>query len=343
MAAEPTGPGRSATFLGQVVYHEQRFQHLPARQSDLIRSEGHGYRELLKVATPYLALTLTYASGVLVVEELLGDKFYKNVGQIGSVFGIAVALFLGFRMNSAYDRWWEARKVMGELNNTATSFACKICVYFRNPANLEANHQPHCGNITEDLVGLTRLYVEALKVELLDEPQVALNELGKRYELNAEHKLTNEIMLAMARRIEGTFAASRPIEKSDLMQHVNRLIDIQGRAERIKSTPFLMIYSAFTRLIVLLYVLLIPFFLGDIDLGGEASHWEYLALPITASIGSIFLTIHKLANLYGTPFATDSATSLPVVEICQGIDRRCAQMLESKSGLAPQQSPLNQG
>lgn len=296
----------------------------------MIRSEGHGYRELVKVATPFLALTFTYASAVIIIEELLGDHLYKNVGQIGSVFGIAVALFLGFRMNSAYDRWWEARKVIGELNNTATSFTCKISVYFSNPANVETNHQPNCGNIAEDLVGLTRLYVEALKNELLEKPTGALCELGKRHELNVNHKLTNEIILAITRRIEGTFAGSRPIEKSDLMQHVNRFIDIQGRAERIKNTPFLMIYSAFTRLIVLLYVLLIPFFLGDLDLGGEASHWEYLALPIMAIICSIFLTINKLANLYGTPF-TNSMTSLPLAAICQGIDRSCAEMLGSKS------------
>lgn len=274
-------------------------------------------------------MTLTYASAVIVIEESIGDHLYKNVGQIGAVFGIAVALFLGFRMNSAYDRWWEARKVIGELNNTATSFTCKISVYFSNPANVEANHQPNGGNIAEDLVGLTRLYVEALKNELLEKPTGALCELGMRYELNVKHKLTNEIMLAITRRIEETFAGSRPIEKSDLMQHVNRFIDIQGRAERIKNTPFLMIYSAFTRLIVLLYVLLIPFFLGDLDLGGEASHWEYLALPIMAIICSIFLTINQLANLYGTPFA-DSMTSLPLVKICQAIDRNCAEMLGSK-------------
>lgn len=297
----------------------------------MIRSESHGYRELLKVATPYLALSLTYASVVIVIEELLGDRLYKNVGQIGSVFGIAVALFLGFRMNSAYDRWWEARKVIGELNNTATSFVCKICGYFGNPANVETN-QLNCDNITEDLVGLTRLYVEALKNELLDGPKAELNELGQRHQLNVNHKLSNEIMLAITRRIEGTFAESRPIEKSDLMQHVNRFIDIQGRAERIKNTPFLMIYSAFTRLIVLLYVLLIPFFLGDLDLGGEASNWEYLALPIMAVISSIFLTINQLANLYGTPFA-DSMTSLPLAAICRQIDNRCAEMLGSKSGM----------
>ena len=85
-----------------------------------------------------------------------------------SLIGVALGIFLGFRNNAAYDRWWEARKVIGELNNTATSFTCEISVYFSNPANVETNHQPNCGNIAEDLVGLTRLYVEALKNELLE-------------------------------------------------------------------------------------------------------------------------------------------------------------------------------
>lgn len=83
----------------------------------MITTEKQGFIQLAKIATPFLILTALYSSLVLGLEEYFGDHIYKVSGQIGSVFGIAVAFFLGFRMNSAYDRWWEARKIFGELTN----------------------------------------------------------------------------------------------------------------------------------------------------------------------------------------------------------------------------------
>ena len=78
----------------------------------MVSSERHGHWVLLKVAAPCLVTTYAYANVVLVTEEWFGDHIYSAAGQIGSVFGIAVAFFLGFRMNSSYDRWWEARKIL---------------------------------------------------------------------------------------------------------------------------------------------------------------------------------------------------------------------------------------
>lgn len=67
---------------------------------------------------------------------------------------------------------------------------------------------------------------------------------------------------------------------------------------------FLKIYSALTSVTVTMYVLLIPFFIGDIDIGGEGHSLKFLAIPIIAIIGTLFLTINKLANLYGEPLGT---------------------------------------
>jgi len=295
----------------------------------MIKSEGQGFRELLKVSTPYLAVTLVYATAVIVLEEFFGDHVYKSAGQMGSVFGIAVAFFLGFRMNSAYDRWWEARKVLGELNNNTSSFVCKIFTYFTNPANLRETHRQECGRIAQDLIAMTRLYVAELKNELLQTPDRLdpdRTQLFEKHQLSLHcPKASNEILLALSVRIEEVFACERQLEKSDLMAHISRFFDIQGRAERIRNTPFLKIYSAFTLLIVILYVLLLPFFLGDIDLAGESSRLEYLAMPIMAVISSIFLTINRLANLHAEPFS-DNSTSVPLKAICVGIDNNCVEV-----------------
>ncbi len=262
-----------------------------------------------KIAAPYLATTLLYACVVLAVEESLGDHLYKDSGQIGSVFGIAVAFLMGFRMNSAYDRWWEARKIVGELTNTTRSFCCKLVTYLGDPANLKAPLQTESVALTRELLGQMRHYLTQLQHELLDQPSLGPGSLA--------------ILQGLSIRLEAVLARDIPLEKSDLMQHINRFYEIQGRAERIKNTPFLMLYGASTHLIVLGYVLLMPLFIGDLDLGGEASSLEYLALPILAVVSTIFLSLNKLANLTGEPFS-GNATSLPLASLLGSLEAHCA-------------------
>ena len=102
-----------------------------------MKTEKQGLQQLLKIATPFLLFTTVYTVFVFGLEEYFGDHIYKISGQIGSVFGLAVAFFLGFRMNSAYDRWWEARKIFGELTNNTRSFVVKIYAYYGNADNFK--------------------------------------------------------------------------------------------------------------------------------------------------------------------------------------------------------------
>jgi putative membrane protein len=103
----------------------------------MVKTEKQGLLQLLKIATPFIIVTTCYTVLVFGLEEYFGDHIYKISGQIGSVFGLAVAFFLGFRMNSAYDRWWEARKIFGELTNNTRSFVAKIYAYYANKDNLK--------------------------------------------------------------------------------------------------------------------------------------------------------------------------------------------------------------
>ncbi|AFR36663.1 bestrophin family protein [Riemerella anatipestifer] len=294
----------------------------------MIKTEKQGLLQLFKIASPYLIYTTLYAIFVLGLEELFGDHIYKISGQIGSVFGLAIAFFLGFRMNSAYDRWWEARKIFGELTNNSRSFVAKIYAYYSNDENINLGALEKNAKIY-DLIQLTIAYIRQFKNEIHNNPKPIFDEKSKvlleKYNINEEHKISNELLVSISKEIEEDFKNTANIEKSDLMQHINRFYDIQGKAERIKNTPFLMIYSAFTKIIVSFYVILIPLFIGDIDLGGEDSSLELLAIPIMVIISTSFLTINKLANLYGEPFS-ENKTSVTVTEICNTIESNCKEV-----------------
>ena len=46
-----------------------------------------------------------------------------------ALLGGGLAIFLGFRNNSAYDRWWEARKIWGGIVNTSRTFGIQVQTY----------------------------------------------------------------------------------------------------------------------------------------------------------------------------------------------------------------------
>jgi ion channel-forming bestrophin family protein len=297
----------------------------------MIKTEKQGLLQLIKIATPFIVITTVYALLVLGLEEYFGDHIYKISGQIGSVFGLAVAFFLGFRMNSAYDRWWEARKIFGELTNNTRSFVAKIYAYYGNSENFKEAQQADLKMQAQKLMRLSILYIRQLKNEMHNNFKPTFNEqaseLLNEFNINTENKISNEILIVLTKNIEDGFGSNANIEKGDLMQHINRFYDIQGKAERIKNTPFLMIYSAFTKIIVSFYVILIPLFIGDIDLGGEESGFEFLAIPIMVIISTAFLTINKLANLYGEPFS-ENKTSVTIDDICKTIEQNCNEVMD---------------
>ncbi|HMN26204.1 MAG TPA: bestrophin family ion channel [Ignavibacteriaceae bacterium] len=295
----------------------------------MIKTEKQGLLQLLKISSPFIVITTIYTILVLGLEEYFGDHIYKISGQIGSVFGLAVAFFLGFRMNSAYDRWWEARKIFGELTNNTRSFVTKLYAYYGNKENFNEARESDLKAGAQRLIELSILYIRQFKNEMHSNFKPKFNDeevqLLKDFKVNSSNKISNEFLLALTKTIETDFASKANFEKNDLMQHINRFYDIQGKAERIKNTPFLMIYSSFTKIIVSFYVILLPLFIGDIDLGGEESRFELLVIPIMVIISSSFLTINKLANLFGEPFS-ENKTSVTIDEICKTIEQNCIEV-----------------
>lgn len=286
-----------------------------------VLSEKIGFYKLIKLAFPLFFICLFYSITVFILEEKFGDRLYTISSQIGSVFGLAVAFFLGFRMNSAYDRWWEARKNIGELTYNSRNFSGKVCAYFGNKENLNPEFKFQNEMLSVKLLELLSLYIIQFRNQMHNIPSADLknDSLDKGFAFISNVKNpANHILQVIGQNIDLSMKKEHAMEKYDLMVLLNKFYEIQGKSERTKNTPFLNIYKSFTRLIVVLYVIALPFFIGDIDLGGESSYLEFIAIPIVTLVGTIFLTINKLANLYGEPFSLHP-TSFPIVSITDNI------------------------
>src|SRR3989344_9405709 len=195
----------------------------------MIKTEKQGLLQLLKIATPFIVITTVYTILVFGLEEYFGDYIYKISGQIGSVFGLAVAFFLGFRMNSAYDRWWEARKIFGELTNNTRSFVAKIYAYYGNSENFKNSDTTDYNIQGIKLIKLTILYIQQLKNEMHNNFKPTYNEQAREllneFKINTESKISNELLITITKNIEINFSSKAHIEKADLMQHINRFYD----------------------------------------------------------------------------------------------------------------------
>ena len=78
---------------------------------------------------------------LLSVIVLLGDHYLVALPHISiaamGIFGVALSLFLGFRNNAAYDRWWEARKIWGQMIADVRNLGRHMHVFVSSSADRE--------------------------------------------------------------------------------------------------------------------------------------------------------------------------------------------------------------
>lgn len=218
--------------------------------------------------------------------------------------GAALGLLLVFRNNTAYDKWWEARKEMGALVNTCRNLGITINGILP-PENKDKN----------DIAKLTIGFVFALKEHLRS--GVKMNELKeildpKDYEQveKASHK-PNVIVNLMMSKIEHLYLEKHitDIQQSILIGQINHLIDILGRCERIRNTPIPMAYGFLLKFFIILYVSVLP--LGMPDLG-------FYSIPMVIMLYYILMSIVLTAEEIEEPFGKD-VNDLPMEQMAINI------------------------
>ena len=87
------------------------------------------FRKLL----PLLLVVGLYTWGIGYLElrylKLTEESFVSNITVMHSILGFALSLLLVFRTNTAYDRWWEGRKLWGQLVNVSRNLAVRVSAY----------------------------------------------------------------------------------------------------------------------------------------------------------------------------------------------------------------------
>jgi putative membrane protein len=248
---------------------------------------------------PRLALLALVAAAMVWLHERFG--LLPEVGGIGfTVFGIALSLFLGFRNNAAYDRWWEARKLWGGLLADTRSLAREAELFVADAAERQAMlrlaltflhwHRANLRGLQGDAEALARGPGFAAAPH---PPDAALDALAA--------------MVAEAGR-RGT------IDGYGLRALGERLGSIalqQAGCERIATTPLPFVYSLLIHRTTWLFCLLLP-----LALLGPAGWLTPLFVVI---VGYVFFGLAEVTEELSHPFGM-TMNGLPLDAICRAAE-----------------------
>lgn len=173
-----------------------------------------------------------------------------------TLLGVMLSLLMVFRLNSAYDRWWEGRKQWGALINHTRGLA----VLFNGilPKDDVVNREFFAKGISAYVLALSDHLRDVSSHRLVTEYSQEPIESIQKYK-HVPNKIVNDLYA----RIEQLYAAGvvDGFHLNQLKPETQSFLDIQGACERIKATPIPFAHNFFIKLLIISYTGLVPFVL----------------------------------------------------------------------------------
>jgi putative membrane protein len=277
------------------------------------------------------------AFGTFFLYEYFGIKALGLKGAIPlGVLGTAVSLFLSFRNNAAYDRWWEARKIWGGIVNTSRTFAIQVENYITKNA-VKSEHQNDIKNIQTTLIYRHLAYINALRLALRgqhDKYENELNSFLKNTELSGILTKANkptQINSNQAREIKNILNDDLKgnFRLYEMMKTLEELYTLQGKCERINNTPFPIYYDFLIQIFLFIFVSFLP--LNLIGLFNEISvsigyNIDWLMIPVAMIVSLMFEIIERAGFYTEAPFENQHQ-DIPMSALCRTIEIDLREML----------------
>jgi putative membrane protein len=238
-----------------------------------------------------------------------------------TLVGLALSIFLGFRNNTSYDRFWEGRRLFGALVNVTRSFArqCQLYIVAR-----ESEAQARVRNIQRELTQRTIAYAHALRMHLREgiewDELAAFLPAEELAVLREQRNVPLAILNGTAHWLRAAWQAGHveTLHVPELERALGQLTDIQGGCERIRSTPIPHSYTVLIHSIVACYCFALPFGLV------ESLHlWTPAVVLIVAYA---FLGLDAVGDEIENPFGLD-LNDLPLSALTRMVEVNLRQTL----------------
>jgi len=280
----------------------------------------------------YVKTELIFAVTIAVMVFVLHKKGVTAISfpfSIVAILGSALAIFIAFKNNSSYSRWWEARTLWGGIINSSRVLA-RLIITFTDSHSHQQNYDKERSELfKKEMIYKVIAWVHALRLHLRkqDNWQELKPFLSEQefIELKKSHNKPNFIHLISGKKIYEAMA-NGTLGGFDSFQMEGQLLALanyQGGCERIKNTPLLRQYDFFTRVFLYTFILLLPFSLiGDFT----KMNIDYLMIPVSIIISFVFAIIGKVGEVNEDPFE-NRITDVPLTAMCNTIERDLREML----------------
>lgn len=235
---------------------------------------------------------------------------------IFSLLGVVLSILLSFRTNTAYDRWWEGRKLWGELVNNCRNLAVYIHAAFpKNDKEVRRYLAIRLVNFCIVLKEHLRNSVEMKELIIVTDKEL------EEYATKAH--LPSFIAYEITQCIQNVFRAGEIAGEDhiNLREHTKALLNITGACERIRKTPIPFSYNVYLKLFITVYTLCLPFALVPI--------FGYWSVIMVGFIFFAFIGLELMAEEIEDPFGLD-CNDLPIGDIAHTIKNNVFQILEVK-------------
>lgn len=245
--------------------------------------------------------------------RLSSSLYAKNITIIHSLLGFAISMLLVFRTNTAYDRWWEGRKLWGSLVNNSRNLALKI-------NSLLPNDDEKNRSFFKKIIPL---FAYELKNHLQNEKTRLALDAAPHTEISgfdSSKHIPNQIVALLYNKVH-LLKRDQQLSDFDVLfinQELQSFMDICGACERIKNTPIPYSYSAFIKKFIFLYIITLPL--------GFALTLGYFTIPATLFISYVLTSLELIAEEIEDPFGNDD-NDLPMEKIANTIQKNIQDIL----------------
>ncbi|MET0211251.1 MAG: bestrophin family ion channel [Burkholderiaceae bacterium] len=259
-------------------------------------------------------LTLMFLVGVAAWKfdgQALGGRAAGSL----AIVGVTLAVFLAFRNNVSYSRYWEARQLWGELTIASRSLLSQVICYLPGEA-----HRADRDFVLRHLIALAHALKRQLRFEDASSDLPALTAEENADVRKKEHKaiaiLHSTRRSLGALRLQGTAY----VELSWMLDDsIVRLGAVIGGCERIAATPIPFAYAVLMRRTVFVYCALLPFGLVEMLRG--------LTPFVSVFVAYTLLALEEISNEIADPFGT-SPNDLALESYCRNIERTLLELLD---------------
>ncbi|MBR9843035.1 MAG: hypothetical protein GYB25_07735 [Rhodobacteraceae bacterium] len=259
---------------------------------------------VLPVILPRIIGFALVSAAIVLVDTHIWALPHTNAAPF-AVFGVALSLILGFRNNAAYERWWEARRLWGQLISDMRSLGREADLFIP-----QEQDRRRLLRLALTFIHLHRIQLRGIKNDISAKPWHEESFSDASHPPCAALSRMNEVI-----RDSGADGFGRRA----LAERLGYIAAAQAACERIATTPLPYVYSLLVFRTTYLYVLLIP--LAMLDSAG------WLTPLFVAIVAYMLLGLAEVTEELSHPFG-ETVNGLPLDALCRTVERSLAPHLD---------------